>query len=148
MSILAGEYKHQLDAKNRIRIPARLRKELGDEYYFARGDHNCVYVLDVKEMGRIMESIQQTKLSDIDQNMKNRRFTRTITPVVEDGQGRIVLTPELRAHLKFQKNEKDIIVIGVGSRAEIWSKSNYEACLCGTDGEGDDFNSVIAALDF
>lgn len=145
MSMLTGEYNHQLDAKNRIRIPARLRKELGDEYYFAKGDHHCVYVIDKQELERIMEAIKQTKYSDIEQNMKNRRFTRTITPAVEDNQGRIVLTPELRAHLGFEKNEKDIVVVGVGNRAEIWAKTNYDACL---NSDGEAFDSVIADLGF
>ncbi len=145
MSMLTGEYNHQLDAKNRIRIPARLKKELGDEYYFAKGDNHCVYVFPKQEMEAKLETVKQTKISDIERQKNIRAFMRTITPVVEDGQGRIVLNPELRTHLKFEKNEKDIVVIGVGDRAEIWSKSNYDAYFNGVD---EDYDNVIANIDF
>ena len=145
MSMLTGEYKHQLDAKNRMRIPARLRKELGDEYCFAKGDNHCVYVYPQKEMDAKIEAAKQTKISDIAKQKNIRAFMRTITPAVEDGQGRIVLSPELRAHLTFEKNEKDIVVIGMGDRAEIWSKSHYDEYFAGVD---EDYDSVIANLDF
>lgn len=144
MCMLTGEYKHQLDAKNRIRIPARLKKELGDEYYFVRGDNNCVYVFDKTELQIKLEAINQTKLSDLEKQKKIRAFTRTVVQVAEDGQGRVVLTPELREHLAFEKNEKDIIVIGVGKRAEIWAKSVYDKYFEDVD---DDYNSVITGLD-
>lgn len=145
MSLLTGEYKHQLDAKNRIRIPARLKKELGDDYCFAKGDHHCLYVYPQSEMEAKLEAAKQTKISDIEKQRNLRAFMRTITPAVEDGQGRIVLNPELREHLAFEKNEKDIVVIGVGDRAEIWSKSNYEQYF---DGVSDNYDGVIANLDF
>ena len=145
MSLLTGEYKHQLDAKNRIRIPARLKKELGDDYCFARGDHHCLYVYPQREMEAKLEAARQTKISDIEKQKNLRAFMRTITPAVEDGQGRIVLNPELREHLAFEKNEKDIVVIGVGDRAEIWSKSNYDAYFADVS---DNYDGVIANLDF
>lgn len=145
MSMLTGEYKHQLDAKNRMRIPARLRKELGDEYYFVKGDNHCVYVFPKQEMEAKLETVKQTKLSDMEKQRNLRAFMRTITEAVEDGQGRIVLNPELRAHMLFDKNEKDIVVIGVGDRAEIWSKSQYGKYFEGVD---ENYDSVIANLDF
>ncbi len=145
MSMLTGEYNHQLDAKNRIRIPARLRKELGDEYYFAKGDNHCVYIFPKEEMEAKLESVRETKISDIEKQRNLRLFMRTITLAVEDGQGRIVLNPELRAHLNFEKNEKDIVVVGMNYRAELWSKSNYEKYLNGADA---DYDKVIASLDF
>ncbi len=145
MALLTGEYKHQLDAKNRIRIPARLKKELGDEYCFAKGDHHCLYVYPQSEMDAKLEAVKQTKLSEVEKQKNLRAFMRTITPATEDGQGRIVLSPELRDHLAFSKNEKDIVVIGVGDRAEIWSKSNYDAYFADVSANYDD---VIANLDF
>lgn len=145
MSLLTGEYKHQLDAKNRIRIPARLKKELGDEYCFAKGDHNCVYIYSQKEMEAKIELAKQTKISDIEKQKSLRAFMRTIVPAAEDTQGRVVLTPELREHLLFEDNERDIVVIGVATRAEIWSKSNYDKYFGGIK---NDYDSAIANLDF
>lgn len=145
MGLLTGEFKHQLDAKNRIRIPARLKKELGDDYCFAKGDHHCLYVYPQSAMEEKLEAAKQIKLSEIDKQRNLRAFMRTIAPAVEDGQGRIVLSPELREHLAFGKNEKDIVVIGVGDRAEIWSKSNYDSYFAEVS---DNYDGVIADLDF
>ena len=142
---LSGKYSHQLDAKNRMRIPARLKKDLGDEYCFAMGDHHCVYVYPQAEMDAKIEMAKQTKISDIEKQGSLRIFMSTISPAVEDNQGRIVLNPELRAHLNFERNEKDIVFLGMGSRVEIWSKSNYDNYV---GGDSLDYDSVIANLDF
>ena len=142
---LSGKYSHQLDAKNRMRIPARLKKDLGDECCFAMGDHHCVYVYPQAEMDAKIEMAKQTKISDIEKQRSLRIFMSTISPAVEDNQGRIDLNPELRAHLNFERNEKDIIFLGMGSRVEIWSKSNYENYV---GGGKTDYDSVIANLDF
>ena len=90
MALLTGEFKHQLDAKNRIRIPARLKKELGDDYCFAKGDHHCLYVYPQSAMEEKLEAAKQIKLSDLGKQKNLRAFMRTITPVAEDGQGRLV----------------------------------------------------------
>ena len=145
MDALSGEYYHQLDGKNRIRIPSRLKKILGSNYSFARGDNHCVYVYPKEEIERIFEAAKQIKISDIERQAALRAFTRTIVPATEDGQGRVVLTPELRKHLKFEKDEKDIVVIGVVTRAEIWSKSNYVKCNPDDDSS---YDSKLAKLDF
>lgn len=145
MSKLTGEYNHQLDAKNRMRIPSRLRKELGDEYCFAKGDNHCVYVFPQEEIDAKIEATKEIKLSDIERQRNLRAFMRTITPAVEDNQGRVVLSAELRAHMNFEKNEKDIVVIGMGNRAEIWSKSHYDEYFEGVD---ENYDSVIANLGF
>ena len=50
VSVFDKNYTHQLDAKNRMRIPAKFREELGDGYYITVGTGGCLFVYDEKQM--------------------------------------------------------------------------------------------------
>ncbi len=126
MALFTGEYFHQLDAKNRIRIPARLKKDLGDEYYFAYGTNHCIFVFTKQKMDEYLEELGATKLSDLEAQKRVRMFARTCVPVEEDGQGRVVLSPELRRHAQLGKEDKDLVICGAVSRIEIWNKRLYD----------------------
>lgn len=143
LSGLSGKYYHQLDGKNRIRVPARLKKDLGDEYYFVKGDNHCIYIYTADELSKLIDKTTEAPLGDLEKQKYIRAFMQSILPAAEDNQGRVVLTPDLREHLAFEKNEKDIIVIGAGKRAEIWAKSNHTNYFADVV---NDFNKVITNL--
>lgn len=143
MSVLTGEYFHQLDAKNRIRIPAKLKKELGDEYYFAFGTNNCIFVFTKEKMEEYLNTLNDVKLSDLKAQKRVRAFARTCVAIEEDGQGRVVLSPEFRKHAKLGKDDKDLVICGAVNRVEIWNKKVYEEYFADTD----DFDSLFAELD-
>lgn len=139
MPLLTGEYNHQLDAKYRIRIPAKLRKELGKEFYFAKGTDNCVFVYPKEEVEKILALVADIKLGDPRQRSA-REFMRNITPVKEDEQGRWLLTPEMRNHIGLEKEDKEVIICGAGARVEIWSRKSYDKYFYGTAEDGTPFN--------
>ncbi len=144
MAMLTGEYNHQLDAKNRMRIPAKLKKELGDEYYFAKGSNHCIYVFSKEEVDEQFEVLKQIKLSDLDRQKSLRAFSKSFVMATEDGQGRVVLPPELRAHAQLSKDDKDLVICGAVTRVEIWSKKVYNEYF---NGEDDDYDKLISMLD-
>lgn len=125
MALLTGEYNHQLDAKNRMRIPAKLRKELGDEFFFAKGTDGCLFVYPKAEVEAILEKLKDITLGDPRQR-NVRAFLKTILSVKEDDHGRLLLSPEMRAHIGLEKDDKDLVVCGAGTRVEIWSKKSYD----------------------
>ncbi len=134
MFMLTGEYNHQLDAKNRMRIPAKLRKELGDdEYYFAKGSDKCIYVFPKEVVEAQFEKLKEIKLSEVDKQKGLRAFAKSFVPAVEDGQGRVILPPELRAHAGMGKDDKDLVICGAVTRIEIWSKKVYDEYFKGED---------------
>lgn len=143
MFMLTGEYNHQLDAKNRMRIPAKLRKELGEEYYFAKGANRCIYVFPKQEVEAQFEQLKSIKLSELDKQKGMRAFAKSFVAAVEDGQGRVILPPELRAHAGMGKDDKDLVICGAVTRVEIWSKKVYDEYFCG---EEDNYDSLIAGL--
>ena len=125
MPMLTGEYNHQLDAKNRMRIPAKLRKELGDEFYFAKGTDGCLFVYPQAEVEVILEKLKGIPLGDPRQR-NVRAFLKTILSVKEDDHGRLLLSPEMREHIGLERDDKDLVVCGAGTRVEIWSKKNFD----------------------
>lgn len=142
MAMLLGEYNHQLDAKNRMRIPAKLRKELGDEFYFAKGIDGCVFVYPKEELAELLVLIKAIPLGDPRQKGA-REFLKGIAPVKEDDQGRLVLSPEMRANIGLEKDDKELIICGAGNRVEIWSRNSYDKYY----GEGnDDYDTLIKNL--
>lgn len=141
MFMLTGEYNHQLDAKNRMRIPAKLKKELGDEYYFAKGINNCIYVFSKEAAEQQFEKFKDVKLFDAVKQKSLRAFAKSFVCAVEDGQGRVILSPELRSHARV---EKDLVICGAVDHVEIWAKKVYDEYFA--DAESD-YDSVVSMLD-
>lgn len=144
MAMLTGEYNHQLDAKNRMRVPAKLRKELGDEYYFAKGTNHSISVFSKAAVDAQFEKLKDIKLSDLERQKSLRTFAKSFVLAVEDAQGRVVLSPELREHAGLGKNDKDLVICGAVTRVEIWSKKVYDEYF---NGEEDNFDNLISLLD-
>ena len=94
---MAGKnYSHQLDAKNRMRIPAKLREELGEGYYITVGTGNCLYVYDAEQMSKVKNSLKNVSAYR-DKQLKAARFILYNTwEAEEDKQGRILLPENLR----------------------------------------------------
>jgi MraZ protein len=141
MSMLTGEYYHQLDAKNRIRIPSKLKKELGDEYYFAKGSGGCIAVFPKETIDAQSAKLNEIKLSDYEQQKALRAFAKSFVQAEEDNQGRIVLNPILK---KFAQINKDIVICGAINRVEIWAKEVYDEYF---DETSEGFDELFARLD-
>jgi MraZ protein len=136
MFYLTGDYAHQLDAKNRIRIPAKLKKELGDKYYFTRGTEGCLFVFPDEVMKQQIEKVEAINLTDTEKRKGARLFLKSIVLAEEDNQGRVVLPSQLKelAHIK-----KDIQICGNGSHVEIWAKEVYDEYFKDEDGDFDTY---------
>lgn len=145
MAMLLGEYNHQLDAKNRFRIPARLRKELGEEYYFAKGANHCVHIFSKQGLEELFSKADEIKFSDLEGQRNLEAFAMSIIPVTEDAQGRIVLPPVYREHAMLGKDDKELIICGAINRINIWSTQGYKERY---GNQSKDFNSVIKGLGF
>lgn len=117
---MAGKaYNHQLDAKNRLRIPAKFREELGDNYSITVGIGGCLYVYSEKQMQQVraeLNSINPFRENQI----KTARFILYNTwDAEEDKQGRILLPDNLR---KYAKIDKNIMVFKGPTCIEIWAE--------------------------
>ncbi|MGN1104605.1 MAG: division/cell wall cluster transcriptional repressor MraZ [Candidatus Coproplasma sp.] len=145
MFMLTGEYSHQLDAKNRMRIPAKLKKGLGDEYYFCIGTNHCISVLSKAEAESQLEKLTLIKNSDLKNQKVVREIAKSFVMAVEDSQGRVVLPPELRKHALLGKDDKELMICGAINRIEIWNKKVYDEYF--SDDDGEDFDTRISRLE-
>ena len=118
---MTGTYEHNIDAKGRIFIPAKLRDELGEEFYLAAGVDPCVAVYPLSTWNRFTEKLSALPMS---QSKKLRAFFANAEKCTLDSQGRVVIPQKLR---KYASLEREAVILGVNDRAEIWSKQLWQA---------------------
>lgn len=120
--MLIGEYEHTLDAKGRISMPAKLRKDMGDTFVVTKGLDGCLFAFSGEEWLNFETKLKSLPLSD--KNARNfvRFFLAGATECELDKQGRFLIPANLRFSAKL---EKDAVIIGVGTRLEIWNKEDW-----------------------
>ncbi len=142
--VLLGTYTPKIDDKGRVALPAKFRAQLGEGFVMARGQEHCVYVLPMVEFQRITTQIQRSSMSNKSARDYLRVFLSGAVDEQPDKQGRIVVPPMLRDYASLGN---EIVVIGVGTRAEIWNKSAWEAYLSDREqGYADIADDVLPAV--
>ncbi|MBP9996159.1 MAG: division/cell wall cluster transcriptional repressor MraZ [Lachnospiraceae bacterium] len=136
-----GEYNHTIDPKGRVIVPAKFREALGDRFVVTKGLDGCLFVYDMTEWAAFEEKLKTLPITNKDARAFVRFFLAGATDVEVDKQGRILLPSVLR---EFAGLTKDVVLIGVASRVEIWSKENWEGTADFDDVE--DIAEHMAAL--
>jgi MraZ protein len=123
--IFAGDFRHVMDAKNRITIPARWRRSEIDEFYTVpapRGEF--LRVIPPEQMKRISEEVKANPaISARDRSIFERGFYSRAQHVVTDRQGRILLADEHCQHVQLAD---EVILVGVDRWFEIWNPDRWE----------------------
>ncbi len=118
-----GEYNHTIDAKGRLIIPSKFREALGDTFVVTKGLDGCLFVYDNTEWNAFEEKLKSLPLTNKDARQFVRFFLAGAAEAEVDKQGRILIPNVLR---DFAKLNKDVVLIGVGSRIEIWSRERFD----------------------
>ncbi len=116
--MLFGGYQHNIDKKGRVFIPAKLREELGEEFYICRSifGKRCLCVYSQEEWDKLVSQIStlpNTKSNDLKRFLYDGTFT-----VSFDSQGRILIPSALR---EYSLLEEEAHIIGMASNLEIWN---------------------------
>ena len=141
MFYLTGEYNHQMDTKNRIRIPNKLK---GEEkgLYFSKGTNNCLFVYYEEAFKELIQKKEEKiKMTDTDGQLALRVFAKSFTYVEGDQQGRMILPTKLKEYAKI---DKDLVICGAGSHIEIWAKEVHDKYF---ENEDVDFDELFKKLD-
>lgn len=118
--MLTGEYFHNIDPKGRMNFPSKLREELGERFYITRWLDDCLVVFSEGEWEIICEKIKSQSFS---RSRDIQRYLFANASVMEpDKQGRILIPQNLRERAGLVK---DVAIIGVLNRAEIWDKERW-----------------------
>ncbi len=121
-----GEYKHTLDEKGRVAIPAKLRySKVGEEEYWVstKGFDRCLFLYPRNEWNRIVEKLnQRLSLTKKEDRSFLRMFVAPANEQSLDKQGRIAIPQSLREYAGIQK---EAVILGAINRIEIWSEANW-----------------------
>ncbi len=127
-----GEYNHTIDAKGRLIVPSKFRESLGDEFVVTKGMDGCLFVYDNTEWSKFEEKLRSLPMIDKEARQFTRYFLAGAASVEVDKQGRILIPAVLR---EFAEITKDAVLVGVGSRIEIWSKERWDGTVSYEDME-------------
>ncbi|MEE8163624.1 MAG: division/cell wall cluster transcriptional repressor MraZ [Anaerolineae bacterium] len=140
--MFSGEYEHTIDDKGRLTIPAKFRAKLAEGLFVTRGLDGCLFVLPPDAWEALSEKVASLPLAQ----GSARLFSRMIYSGTEcklDKQGRILLPPPLREHADI---ESEVVVIGVNSRLEIWSKKRWQELITRMEEESGLIAEQLASL--
>ncbi|GAB2890486.1 division/cell wall cluster transcriptional repressor MraZ [Neomicrococcus lactis] len=121
-----GTYTPRLDEKGRLILPAKYRDELEAGLVLTRGQERCIYVFSASEFERVHEQMRAAPLSSRQARDYIRVFLSGASDEVPDKQGRITIPPALRTYAGL---DRDVTVIGAGTRVEIWDSASWDKYL-------------------
>ena len=121
--MLIGEYEHSLDVKGRLIMPSKLREDIGEKFIITKGLDGCLFVFSQTEWIKFEEKLKTLPLSNRNARDFVRFFLSGATECEIDKQGRFLIASNLR---EYANMEKDVVIIGVGTRLEIWNKDKWK----------------------
>ncbi|WP_350257573.1 division/cell wall cluster transcriptional repressor MraZ [Scrofimicrobium sp. R131] len=121
-----GTYEPKLDDKGRLILPAKYREQLAGGLVITRGQERCLYVFPAAEFQEIFQKIRQAPLSSKQARDYTRLMLSGASDEIPDKQGRVTIPVALRQYAGL---DRDLTVIGVGSRAEIWDTASWTEYL-------------------
>ena len=121
---MRGKFYHSIDTKGRLIVPSKLRDALGSEFVMTPGlEDSCIYLYSIEEWDNFTEQLNQLGSSKSQNRDLKRFFQANAVDCSIDSQGRTVIPAELREDAEI---DKDVVVIGNGRKAEIWSASAWK----------------------
>ena len=128
---LYGEFRHAIDAKNRLFIPAKFREEIGETFYLTRRILDpCLAIYSEKEWKTFSDKVNSLPDSKV-RKIKQLVFPKT-TLVTPDSHGRILIPANL---LEYAQIEKTAVVTGAGDHIEIWNETKWDILQKQLEGE-------------
>lgn len=117
-----GEYKHNVDAKKRLALPVKFRKELGKEIVITRGLDNCLVVYPLKEWKEMSDKLGKLPTSQVEARGFARIMLSGAMAVELDSLGRILIPEYLKTYAELKKQ---VVVCGSYNRVEIWDEKKW-----------------------
>ena len=119
-----GEYQHTVDEKGRIVMPSRFRDRLDDGVVVTKGQERCLYVFPADRWEQEVEKVSRLPRTNRTNRNYARSFFGSAIDQQTDKQGRLQLPQTLRTYAGI---DKDVVIVGVSDRLEIWDAAAWEA---------------------
>lgn len=118
-----GNFFKTLDEKNRIIIPSHFRNDLGEVFYISLGFDNIIEIRSKEEFDIVKEKLNKANAVNTAVRAYSRIFFGNTTEASADKQGRVILPKSLLGSAAI---EKDVYLVGVGKKLELWPANKYE----------------------
>ena len=130
MSGLMGEYRHAIDDKGRLTLPARIREELGPVFVVTKGLDSCLFMYPPAEWDALEAKLRALPLSNKEARQFVRVFFAGASECRPDGQGRVLLPASLREYAGL---DREGMIVGVSTRVEVWKPEIWDSYLHDTE---------------
>lgn len=138
--MLLGTHAPKLDEKGRVILPAKFREDLAQGLVLTKGQDRCLYVFSSKEFEAIHENIRQAPVTSKQARDYLRVFLSGASDEIPDKQGRVTIPAALRQYAGLGK---ELVVVGVGSRAEIWDATAWYQYLASQENSFSDISEEV-----
>ncbi|MDQ1402034.1 MAG: transcriptional regulator MraZ [Actinomycetota bacterium] len=119
-----GEYKHSLDAKGRLILPAKFRDRLERGAYVTKVVDGCLAIWTEEEFAvRMEQMLEKARRGEAERNVM-RAWAAGAAELTPDKQGRIALPAALR---EFAALDDDVMVIGAINHVELWNLARWQS---------------------
>ncbi len=120
--MLIGEYRHTIDDKKRLAIPAKFRKEIGKKVVITNGLDNCLFLYTMKEWESVAGKLGGLAMGQADSRGFNRFMLAGAVDTEVDELGRVLIPDFLR---EFACLKTKVVITGVHNRLEIWDEKRW-----------------------
>lgn len=138
-----GRFTHSLDTKGRLAVPAKFRGALAQGLVVTRGIDRCLSVYSLGAWQALAERVSALSISDPDARQMKRMVFGEATDGELDGQGRIVLPPELR---RYAGIEREAVAVGMNTYIELWDPDRWAELTARVEDEGSSIAQRLADL--
>lgn len=128
--MLSGKYRFNINEKGRLFVPAKMRDNLGERFMLSKSvTDKCLTIYPIEKWENMLVEFEKSATAT---RVARRRIFGDAEEMIPDKQGRIIVPQELR---DFAGLSGEVIIIGIGSSAEVWDAKTFEACEENVDNE-------------
>lgn len=121
--MLIGEFKHTIDDKKRISIPANFRKEIGRKVVITRGLDNCLFLYTPEGWKKAIEQLSAMSMLQAASRGFDRFIFGGAFEAEIDTMGRVLIPDHLR---DFADLKSKVVIVGLNNRIEIWDEKKWK----------------------
>ena len=141
--MLLGEYRHNLDTKGRMAVPAKFRESLTAGAIITRGIDSCLFVFTNSDWEELVKKLIALPIAQANSRAFVRLMLAGATDVSLDNQGRILIPDYLR---KYANLKKEVVAAGLYNRFEIWDSVEWNAYKTKTESTSEIISEKLGEL--
>lgn len=141
--MLIGEYRHTMDEKNRLSLPAKFRKEMGKKIIMTRGLDRCLFVYPVAEWKVFSGKLAALSIGSAEGRGFSRAMLGGAMEVDVDSSGRVLVPDHLKSYAGLTTK---IVVAGIHNRVELWNETDWNNYTTGVESKANDLAQKLSDI--